>query len=165
MDSSAPVSTRQHWIVLLPIVFQWCLLLVIGSMISQWPVLHQHVGMTQWSLADLFLIFLLLFLLVQTLRVCLAYWTTVFTLTAMKLIRTEGWIARHTTEILLSKIESVHVHQSLFGRVLGYGTLAIQGTGGLSDPFCHVPAPFAFRDNLYRHIQVNMPSSGRDDQA
>jgi uncharacterized membrane protein YdbT with pleckstrin-like domain len=158
MDSTAPISTRQHLIVLLPVLLQWCVLVVLLPMVSGLSVLHQHIGTTQWSLAHLFLMFLLLFLSIQTLRTCLAYWTTVFTLLPMKLTRTEGWIARNTTEILLSKIESVHVHQSLFGRMFGYGTLAIQGTGGLSDPFCYVPAPFEFRDNLYRCIHANTPA-------
>ncbi len=38
-------------------------------------------------------------------------------------------LSRKTFEMLNSKIESIGVEESLFGRMLGYGTVVVRGTG------------------------------------
>ena len=45
----------------------------------------------------------------------------------------------------LAKIESVNVDQSMLGRLLGYGTIVIRGTGGTKEPFADIAQPLAFR--------------------
>ena len=54
-------------------------------------------------------------------------------------------IARRTVEMNLSKIESVNVDQSVMGRILGYGTLTIIGTGGTREIFNNISRPLEFR--------------------
>jgi uncharacterized membrane protein YdbT with pleckstrin-like domain len=45
----------------------------------------------------------------------------------------------------LSKIESVNVDQSILGRMLGYGTIRIIGTGGTREEFPNISNPIEFR--------------------
>jgi uncharacterized membrane protein YdbT with pleckstrin-like domain len=45
----------------------------------------------------------------------------------------------------LSKIESVNVDQSIFGRILGYGAITIIGTGGTRETFSDLANPIQFR--------------------
>ncbi len=45
----------------------------------------------------------------------------------------------------LPKVESVDVRQSIFGRVLDYGTVIVRGTGGSPNPLAYVSAPLALR--------------------
>jgi hypothetical protein len=40
-----------------------------------------------------------------------------------------GLIARYTTELLISKVESIEVAQSLLGRLFDFGDLTVTGTG------------------------------------
>ena len=47
------------------------------------------------------------------------------------LIKT-GIVARKSIEVLLNKVESIGVEESGLGRVLGYGTVVVRGTGGTS---------------------------------
>ena len=46
-----------------------------------------------------------------------------------------GMMTRRTFELLLSKIESIGVEEDLWGRMLGYGTVIVRGTGGSPEPF------------------------------
>jgi uncharacterized membrane protein YdbT with pleckstrin-like domain len=45
----------------------------------------------------------------------------------------------------LNKIESVNVDQSVLGRLLGYGTITIIGTGGTRETFHNISHPIHFR--------------------
>jgi uncharacterized membrane protein YdbT with pleckstrin-like domain len=46
-----------------------------------------------------------------------------------RVIYKEGIISRRTNEIRLNAIESVYLHQSLLGRLFGYGTVTVTGRG------------------------------------
>jgi len=41
-----------------------------------------------------------------------------------------GWLSLGSTEIMLSKIETITLFEPLIGRLAGYGTVAVTGTGG-----------------------------------
>ena len=56
-----------------------------------------------------------------------------------------GFISRRTLEMNLNKIESVNVDQSFWGRIFGYGTIVVIGTGGTKEPFAGISNPMAFR--------------------
>lgn len=56
-----------------------------------------------------------------------------------------GFISRRTMEQRLDKVEGVQVHQGIFGRLLGYGTVIVTGTGGSGTPIPNIADPLAFR--------------------
>src|SRR5690349_5638380 len=56
--------------------------------------------------------------------------TSEFAVTSSRLILKVGLISRYTTELLLTKVETIGVQQGLMGRMLGYGDLTVTGTGG-----------------------------------
>ena len=68
-----------------------------------------------------------------------------FAVTNKRVIVKTGLISRRTLEMNLSKIESVNVDQTIFGRLLGYGTITIIGTGGTRESFPNISHPLAFR--------------------
>jgi len=62
-------------------------------------------------------------------------------LTNRYVVLQRGLVSRHTSTVMLNRVESLDVDQSLWQRMTGYGTLTIRGTGsedlrlaGLSDP-------------------------------
>ena len=73
------------------------------------------------------------------------YVTSEFAVTNKRVIMKTGWISRQVLELNLHKIESVNVDQSLLGRLLGYGTITIIGTGGTRETFDRIAHPLAFR--------------------
>jgi Bacterial PH domain len=64
-----------------------------------------------------------------------------------------GVAARRTFEILLSKVESIGVEETLMGRMLGYGTVVVRGTGGTPEPFDTVAHPLEFRKQVQQQIE------------
>lgn len=76
--------------------------------------------------------------------------TSEFAVTSMRLIFKVGLVARYTTELLLTKVESISVTQSLVGRMLNYGDLIVTGTGGAREVFARVHDPVGFRNEVQR---------------
>jgi uncharacterized membrane protein YdbT with pleckstrin-like domain len=72
-------------------------------------------------------------------------WTSEYAITNKRAIIKIGLISRKTLEMNLSKIESVNVDQSIFGRLLGYGAITIIGTGGTRETFSALANPIQFR--------------------
>jgi uncharacterized membrane protein YdbT with pleckstrin-like domain len=56
-------------------------------------------------------------------------WITEIAVTNLRVVYKTGFIRRRTVEMNMEKVESVKVDQPLLGRILGYGTLHVLGTG------------------------------------
>lgn len=55
--------------------------------------------------------------------------TTEIVVTTTRFVYKRGLIARDTKEVSLNKIEEITLHQTILGRVFGYGRLVMRGTG------------------------------------
>ncbi|MBU3606806.1 PH domain-containing protein [Polynucleobacter sp. MWH-Creno-3A4] len=81
--------------------------------------------------------------------------TSEFFVTNMRVICKVGFIRRKSVELFLVKVESISVDQSILGRILGYGSVTITGTGNTHDPFKMISAPLDFKryvqDQVARH--------------
>ena len=77
---------------------------------------------------------------------------TVMALTNKRVIVKTGLASRRTIEILLSRIESVVVEEPAMGRMLGYGTVIIRGTGGTPEEFDNIAHPLEFRAQVQGQI-------------
>ena len=75
----------------------------------------------------------------------IAQYSDEFVITNKRVIIKTGLIARHTLELNLSKIESVNIYQNILGRILGYGSIQIIGTGGTKETFINIKKPLQFR--------------------
>jgi len=77
------------------------------------------------------------------------YFLSEFVVTNQRVIIRHGLLARTTYEMILQKIESISVNQSLSDRFIwGSGTLVITGTGGTKEVFPNVGCAVAFQDHL-----------------
>jgi uncharacterized membrane protein YdbT with pleckstrin-like domain len=74
--------------------------------------------------------------------------TTELAVTDQRVIYKRGIFARHTIEMNRSKVESVDVDQSLLGRIFGYGTIVVRGTGGSLEPMRDISHPLDFRSTI-----------------
>jgi len=75
----------------------------------------------------------------------LRYMASEYSVTDFRTVDKQGLIFRHTGEIPIAQIESVHADQSIPGRILGYGSVTIVGTGETKQNLKLVPNPNAFR--------------------
>jgi uncharacterized membrane protein YdbT with pleckstrin-like domain len=86
--------------------------------------------------------------------------STELAVTNKRAIYKTGLIQRKTTELFLNKIESVEVDQGVLARLLNYGTVTLQGTGGSSEPIPMIARPLEFRRQVHEQI-AKLPMDGR----
>lgn len=79
------------------------------------------------------------------LRQMIRKWTTEIGVTSHRFVKKTGFLSLHTDEIALPNIEGVRVHQSLWGRVWGYGRLRVEGTGVDAVQLPTIADPIGFR--------------------
>lgn len=84
--------------------------------------------------------------------------TTELAVTSKRVIAKVGLIRRNTIELNHSKVESFHIDQGIFGRILGFGTLVINGTGGGKTPIPNIDAPLLFRREAMQAIDQSQSS-------
>lgn len=82
------------------------------------------------------------------LKMMINKWTTERALTNTRYIQKTGWIARNTEEISINKIEEVDLKQSIFGRILDYGSISISGTGAGNIFLKSIDSPLTFQKHL-----------------
>jgi uncharacterized membrane protein YdbT with pleckstrin-like domain len=72
--------------------------------------------------------------------------------TNKRVIAKVGVITRRTVDMLLSRVESVGVEETVMGRMLGYGTVTLRGTGGTPESFNKIAHPLEFRTQVQQQI-------------
>jgi len=80
--------------------------------------------------------------------------TTEMAVTNKRVVVKTGILSRRTYEILLPKVESIHVDEGLLGRVLGYGSVVFRGIGGTPGSFRRVACPLELRRQVHHQIEA-----------
>lgn len=71
--------------------------------------------------------------------------TTELAITNKRVVAKFGFISRETVELNINKVESIQVHQSVWGRIFDYGSLVIAGAGTPQAPITGISNPLGFR--------------------
>jgi uncharacterized membrane protein YdbT with pleckstrin-like domain len=129
-----------HWYTYLPGLL--CMLAAIVAI--AWAELGAHVSLLWQALAAVFAI-VALFLLIPE---WFTWWTTEIAVTNHRIIYKTGFVRRDTVEILMDKVESVDVDQSIMGRLLDYGTVTVRGTGAGFEPLKGITHPIELRSHI-----------------
>lgn len=145
-------QTKLHWIVMIGhavlslIFFASAIALGVFTW-NEKQAGRPHANVFVWLALAAFLVALILFGVGQIRREA-----TVMALTNKRIIVKTGLATRRTVELLLTKIESVVVEEPALGRVLGYGTVIIRGTGGTPETFDNIAHPLQFRARVQSQI-------------
>ncbi|MGA2226771.1 MAG: PH domain-containing protein, partial [Syntrophobacteraceae bacterium] len=79
--------------------------------------------------------------IITFIRPFIKYVTSEFGITNRRVIVKTGLFRRRSLEVLLNKIEGIQVNQSILGRLTGFGSITVIGTGGTKDQFHNIAAP------------------------
>ncbi len=147
-------QTKLHWIVMLghlaiAAVFELLAITFLVAAFSR-PALAKPVPSHGAVYLGAFICFL-----VGAVLFCIGLLkrnVTEMAVTNKRVIVKTGLAERRTTEILLSRIESVVVDEPAIGRILGYGTVIVRGTGGTPEVFEKIYRPLEFREQVQRQI-------------
>ena len=135
-------EARLHWIIFAAPA----LCFVIGAIAIR-AMLAEGSGPTSQAgvIGGVFLIIGALILL----RTIIDYWTTEIAVTTKRVVFKRGLIARDTVEISLNRVEGIDVKQSIWGRLLNFGTVLVRGTGLGLQPMRRVADPLALRSAAF----------------
>ena len=149
-------QTKLHWIVMLGHALIAAVLALIGVALLVVPWNSVSGGAASLTLVSrwaggAFLVIAAIVFVVGLVRRN----STEMGLTNKRVIVKTGLANRRTIELLLSRIESVVIEEPAMGRMLGYGTVIIRGTGGTPEVFEKIAHPLEFRE----HVQSQIASS------
>jgi uncharacterized membrane protein YdbT with pleckstrin-like domain len=99
-------------------------------------------------------ILMLLIALLIGLSAFLTYKTSEFAITNKRVVVKVGFIRTNSIEVLLNKVEGIQVNQDILGKILGFGSITVTGTGGTKDPFYKIDDPMEFRKRAQMQIDV-----------
>ncbi len=124
-------EARMSWWALWPRVFAG----LVGLVVAAWGLLRQdHAGYAVAAFGALMALWFIGGAMARRSAMQVR-------LTERYLVLQTGLVSRHTSTLMLNRVEGLDVDQSLWQRMCGYGTLTIRGTGsedlrlaGLSDP-------------------------------
>jgi membrane protein YdbS with pleckstrin-like domain len=146
-------ETRLHWIVMLGHIIVGCLLLVLGAVLLYYAFTEHGMQPAYLHLTEWGGVALLVFSLVAILMGMVRRNATEMAVTNHRVVIKTGLASRKTIEMLLNKVETIEVRESFFGRMLGYGTILVIGTGGTPEPFDKVAHPLEFRSQVQQQIE------------
>lgn len=147
-------KTRLHWIVLVVPVILGLLFAAAGVILlvqASRGANDSRAGSQAMMAGGAML---LVIALVLFLRGVLRRNSTQMTVTNMRVVANVGIAARRSVEIFLSRVESIGVEESVMGRMLGYGTVIVRGTGGTPESFNLVAHPLEFRTHVQQQIEL-----------
>ena len=153
-------ETRLHWIVMVGHALVAAALALIGAAVLLVPANAVNSGTVSYSNA-------LRWAGIGCLLVAAVFFgiglvrrnATEMAVTNRRVIVKTGLVDRRTIELLLQRIESIAVEEPALGRVLGYGTVIVRGTGGTPEVFRQIARPLEFREQVQRQIAGESKSS------
>jgi len=146
-------ATHLHWMVLIRSILWDTIFSVAGLALVVWAFAGKHTERGEAQAVGIAGLLLILFgcaiLAISQVRRN----ATEMAVTNKRIIIKVGFLTKRTVELFLTKVESVGVEQTLFGRMLGYGSITVRGTGGTNEPFSHVANPMEFRRQVQHQIE------------
>jgi Bacterial PH domain len=154
--------TRLHWIVMLGHLVLGLLLLAGGGFLAVYAMRHQGLPVNEMHTAEGGAVVALFLGLLALLMGSLRRNATEMAVTTRRVVVKTGLASRRTIEMLLNKVETIEVAEPGMGRMLGYGSITIIGTGGTSEPFHKIAHPLEFRSRVQQEIEQLRPGGAVD---
>jgi membrane protein YdbS with pleckstrin-like domain len=132
---------RLHWVIFLRAM----LLVAIGIALL---ALARKMGPQIKDVIDVAAGLVLVLGLLAFLRAWFRRSITELAVTDHRVIYKRGFLRRHTVEMNMDKVETVDVDQSVLGRLLGFGTIHVHGTGQGIENLSRVAAPLRLRNAI-----------------
>src|SRR5690242_16825100 len=106
---------------------------------------HFHFFQQAWPWIALLVLGIVVIGIIIFVREMFRLASTRMAVTNRRVILKRGFFVVNTDELTLGSVEGAHVHQSVFGRLFGYGQLTISGRGDTELHFPTMANPGRFR--------------------
>ncbi len=145
-------QTRHHWMVLIgPVVMGFVFGVLAAGLLIEAIAAKNGKGVAAGSSSTgiegmvIFGVFLLVVCLVMVGYGIAKRNATEMAVTNKRVLIKTGLGSRRTLDLMLSRVESIGVEETVVGRMLGYGSVVVRGTGGTPEPFLMIAHPQEFR--------------------
>jgi uncharacterized membrane protein YdbT with pleckstrin-like domain len=152
-------ATHLHWVVLFRSILVDTIFSAAGLAALVWALAGKHTERGEAQAAGIAGVILILFGGIVFAVAYVRRNATEMAVTNKRIIIKVGFLTKRTVELFLSKVESVGVEQTILGRMMGYGSLTVRGTGGTHEPFSHVANPLEFRRQVQHQIEEHVSPS------
>lgn len=152
-------QTRHHWVVLLlPTIVALVLGIPGGALLMEAVIARDTNGVVIWNstispkgmaIVGGVLLFIAMVIFVYGIAKRNA---TEMAVTNKRVLIKTGMASRRTLDMMLSTVESIGVEETVLGRMMGYGTVIVRGTGGTPETFLVIAHPQEFRKNVQEQI-------------
>lgn len=146
-------QTRLHWIVMLRHILLALLLLAGSAALLIYLFNHRRSVNPNEHLMEVGAVALLVCAIVAVLAGVVRRNATEMAVTTRRVVIKQGLVSRKTIELLLNKIETIEVSEPMMGRMLGFGSITMVGTGGTSEPFHQIAHPLEFRSAVQQQLE------------
>lgn len=144
-DEFVQVKAKCHWFVWIGFCFKFLIFGGIALFCAYAASKFYFADMPLRALIFLFLaVALFLYIFVAFLRLKM----TEMACTNRRVVYKTGIIAIKTEEIMLDKIESIQIEQTIFGRIFGCGNVSFSGTGTFRVDFYDVSNPWKVKTRI-----------------
>ncbi len=167
-DEAVIYSTQLHWVIYLQGIF----VLLAGAVVGNFAFGNSPLSSN--ATASSILVYPLRFAALAlvfygAIALLVAYvkqGSTELVITNRRVIAKYGFVAVTSFEVMLERVEGANIDQTVMGRILGYGTIFVRGTGGGISPVDNVAEPNRFQKALLNTISniPGTPSSRRADE-
>jgi len=167
-DEKIIYMAQLHWVI-----YRMALtILLLGALVGHMgPIIaHYLFGTSQWAgyvetYVRYFAIGIVALGAIQVFFTYIRQISTELVITNQRVIAKHGFVATTSYELMMTKVEGATIDQSVMGRMLGYGTLMIKGTGGGISPIDHVAEPYRFHAFLMDALRAthDHPNFGNHD--
>ena len=149
--------TRLHWVVMFGHLVLTLLFLALGGFVLVYAMQHRQMPVSDLHLDEGGGAAALVLALIVFVAGSLRRNATEMAVTNRRVVVKTGITSRRTIEMLLNEVETIEVSEPGMGRMLGYGSITIIGTGGTSEPFHRMAHPLEFRSRVQQEIEKLRP--------
>ena len=133
-------QASNHWFILIPSFFYG----ILGIFSLVFLALSAFLSLP-----------ITIFFFALSFNAALPYFVNELAMTNKRVISKKGFIRRDTSELKLSKLETIEIKQSILGRILGFGRIICIGTGGSETFIDDIDSPLEFRRKFLEYTDKN----------
>lgn len=155
--------SKPHWVVFVPsmiVVLLAILIWIFGPFYFKGSIDLNVSMLRSLRFSDLLALFAVAIAVYSSIKATVVYYASEYGITNKRIVMKRGFLQRDVLELFIRRLEAVNISQTIMGRLCGYGTLIVVGTGGTRDYFTDIPYPTHFR----RLIQQQMDRLVAEDR-
>ncbi len=156
--------SKPHWVVFVPsmVIMVLALLVWVFGPVFFTASYNLNISLLRgYSFSQLIGVVAVLIALYSFCKAFVIFNSSEYGITNRRIVMKRGFVQRNVLELFIRRLEAVNISQTIAGRLFGYGTIVVIGTGGTRDYFMDIPYPTQFRQMIQQQMDHLMEEDRR----